>query len=73
MEITMRKSLEILNLISKLFVRYFSPQKSFKTLLETRALVGTPSGVSKFDFYDNIVSKNSRHQRALKRGKLGRL
>ena len=73
MEITMRKSLEILNLISKLFVRFFSPQKSFKTLLETRALVGTPSGVSKFDFYDNIVSKNSRHQRALKRGKLGRL
>ena len=73
MEITMRKSLEISNLISKLFVIIFSPQKSFKTLLETRALVGTPSGVSKFDFYDNIVSKNSRHQRALKRGKLGRL
>ena len=25
----------------------------------TRALVGTPSGVSKFDFSDNFVSKNS--------------
>ena len=73
MEITMRKSLEISNLISKLFVIIFSPQKSFKTLLETRALVGTPWGVSKFDFSDNFVSKNSRHQLALERGTLGRL
>ena len=29
------------------------------TLLGTRALIGTPSGVSKFDFSDNFVSKNS--------------
>ena len=27
-------------------------------LLGTRSLVGTPSGVSKFDFSDNFVSKN---------------
>ena len=28
-------------------------------MLKTRASVGTPLGVSKFDFSDNFVSKNS--------------
>ena len=45
-------------------------------LLGPRALVRTLSGISKFDYSDNFVSKNSSHadtnihQLALQKGKL---
>ena len=52
---------ELLNPFARSFINKIKAWNviNHNTLLGTRALVGTPSDVSKFDFSDNFVSKNS--------------